>query len=78
MLLSGRVMGTRGLVAGALVTALGVGLAPLALATTGGQAEPVRAHVWVTTPDGADRLSDLGTVAFSGSPATVPTSSRWA
>lgn len=34
---------------------------------------PVSAHVWVTTPDGADKLSDLGTVAFSGAPITAPT-----
>ena len=31
------------------------------------------AHVWVTTPDGADKLSDLGTVAFSSAPTTAPT-----
>ena len=34
---------------------------------------PVSAHVWVTTPDGADKLRDLGTVAFSSGPATAPT-----
>ena len=33
---------------------------------------PVLAHVWVTTPDGADKLSDLGTVAFSDASATAP------
>src|SRR5487761_89822 len=33
---------------------------------------PVSAHVWVTTPDGADKLSDLGTVSFSGAPVTAP------
>jgi glucosylceramidase len=33
---------------------------------------PVLAHVWVTTPDGADKLSDLGTVAFTGAPVTAP------
>jgi glucosylceramidase len=33
---------------------------------------PVSAHVWVTTPDGADKLSDLGTVAFGGAPVTAP------
>jgi glucosylceramidase len=34
---------------------------------------PVSAHVWVTTPDGADKLSDLGTVTFSGATPTAPT-----
>jgi glucosylceramidase len=33
---------------------------------------PVSAHVWVTTPGGADKLSDLGTVAFGGAPVTAP------
>ncbi|HEY2126389.1 MAG TPA: discoidin domain-containing protein [Streptosporangiaceae bacterium] len=33
---------------------------------------PVSAHVWVTTPDGTDKLSDLGTVAFRGAPVTAP------
>ncbi len=31
------------------------------------------AHVWITTPDGADKMADLGTVAFSTAPTTVPT-----
>src|ERR1700738_5077276 len=34
---------------------------------------PVAAHIWVTTPDGTDKLSDLGTVAFSSAATTVPT-----
>jgi glucosylceramidase len=36
---------------------------------------PVTAHVWVTTPDGKDKLTDLGTVPFTATttPATVPT-----
>ena len=33
---------------------------------------PLSAHVWVTTPDGTDKLTDLGTVAFSGGPTTAP------
>jgi glucosylceramidase len=33
---------------------------------------PVSAHVWVTTPDGTDKLSDLGTVAFGDAPVTAP------
>lgn len=35
--------------------------------------QPLTAHVWVTTPDGVDRLTDLGTVAFDSAPTTVPT-----
>jgi glucosylceramidase len=31
------------------------------------------AHVWVTTADGTDKLSDLGTVDFSTAPSTAPT-----
>jgi glucosylceramidase len=34
---------------------------------------PVRAHVWITTANGADKLSDLGTVDFSAAPSTAPT-----
>ncbi|HZU55790.1 MAG TPA: discoidin domain-containing protein [Actinocrinis sp.] len=46
-----------------------------------GAPAPVAAHVWVTTPDGTDKLSDLGTVAFGaadtgaggGAATTAPT-----
>jgi glucosylceramidase len=31
------------------------------------------AHVWITTPDGTDKMADLGTVAFTSSPSTAPT-----
>jgi len=31
------------------------------------------AHVWITTANGADKLSDLGTVQFSAAPSTAPT-----
>jgi glucosylceramidase len=31
------------------------------------------AHVWITTADGADKLTDVGTVGFSTAPSTVPT-----
>ena len=31
------------------------------------------AHVWITTADGTDKLSDLGTVDFSTAPSTAPT-----
>jgi glucosylceramidase len=41
-------------------------------ADPGSPAAPVSAHVWVTTPDGADKLRDLGTVAFSSGPVTAP------
>jgi glucosylceramidase len=71
MRLSGRV--GRGLIAGGLVTAFGAVGAPSALAAGAGHAQPVLAHVWVTTPDGAERLSDEGTVGFSDAPATAPT-----
>ncbi len=36
-------------------------------------APAVAAHVWVTTPDGTDKLSDLGSVAFSGAGTSAPT-----
>jgi glucosylceramidase len=31
------------------------------------------AHVWITTPDGTDKMADLGTVDFSTTPSTAPT-----
>ena len=31
------------------------------------------AHVWITTPDGTDKMADLGTVAFTDSASTAPT-----
>ena len=34
---------------------------------------PVSAHVWVTTPDGTDKLTDLGTVAFGSAMPSAPT-----
>ena len=43
-------------------------------ATASNAARPATtAHVWITTADGADKLSDLGTVAFSNAPSTAPT-----
>src|SRR5215472_5063960 len=33
---------------------------------------PVSAHVWVTTPDGAAKFADQGTVVFSSAPVTAP------
>jgi glucosylceramidase len=66
-----------GIIAASLGTALAAASA-VPLAATGAHADepsgpaPVAAHVWVTTPDGADKLSDLGTVTFSGAPAAAP------
>src|SRR5205807_1846919 len=34
---------------------------------------PLSAHVWVTTPDGTDKLTDLGTVAFGSAMPSAPT-----
>ena len=45
-----------------------------AFAAEPGGPAPVSAHVWVTTPDGADKLSDLGAVA---SAARRPPPRRW-
>ena len=45
----------------ALVLAIGVALAAATPATAG---TPPAAHVWVTTPDGAMKLSDRGSVPF--------------
>jgi glucosylceramidase len=61
--------------AAAGATLLSASLLPAsgALAADPGGPAAVTARVWVTTPDGADKLSDLGTVAFSGTPASAPT-----
>jgi glucosylceramidase len=63
----------RGLASGALLAAVGAVGAPAGAAVAAHQAHPVTAHVWVTTPDGTDRLTDLGSVAFSGAPTSAPT-----
>jgi glucosylceramidase len=55
-------------VAGAGVIAL---ITPVPAA--GHPAPPPSAHVWITTPDGADLMADRGTVAFGAPTATVPT-----
>src|SRR5690242_13071098 len=34
---------------------------------------PVTAHVWVTTPDGTDKLTPLAPAVFGGAAPTVPT-----
>ena len=53
--------------AGAMILA-----GPGAVASELSDPAPVSAHVWVTTPDGTDKLSDLGTVAFGDAPVTAP------
>src|ERR1700744_1980898 len=50
------------------------GLSGTAAAAPAPPASPAAsAHVWVTTADGADKLSDLGAVDFSTAPSTAPT-----
>src|ERR1700722_17605726 len=57
---------------GVIVAAAGAGglNATAAAAPAPGTAS---AHVWITTANGADKLSDLGTVDFSTAPSTAPT-----
>ena len=60
------------LAAGAIAAAVGAA----GLNTTAAAAPApgtTSAHVWITTADGADKLSDLGTVGFSAAPSTAPT-----
>ena len=60
------------LAAGATVAALGAaGLNATAAAAPAPPAASAR--VWITTADGADKLSDLGTVGFSTAPSSAPT-----
>jgi glucosylceramidase len=60
------------LAAGVIVAALSA--AGLNATATAAPAPPAAsAHVWITTADGADKLSDLGTVNFSTAPSTAPT-----
>ena len=60
------------LAAGVIVAALGAaGLN--ATATAAPAPGTASARVWITTADGADKLSDLGTVGFSTAPSTAPT-----
>jgi glucosylceramidase len=65
-----------------IAVSLGAALAAAAATTTtatgasaaGSSAGPgTQAHVWVTTPNGTDKLSDLGTVAFGSAATTAPT-----
>jgi glucosylceramidase len=59
---------------GALIaaTVAGPGLGTASAATTNDR-PAVAAHVWITTPDGTDKMADLGTVAFSDAPTAAPT-----
>jgi glucosylceramidase len=55
----------------AIVVAAGAG-GLTAAAAAAHAAATVPAHVWITTANGADKLSDLGTVNFSTAPSTAP------
>jgi glucosylceramidase len=64
------------LAAGVLVAAAGAGgvnAATAAAAPAAPAPGATSAHVWITTADGTDKLSDLGTVDFSTAPSTAPT-----
>jgi glucosylceramidase len=60
------------LVAGVIVAAAGAGGLNAAAAAAPAP-RTASAHVWITTANGADKLSDLGTVDFSTAPSTAPT-----
>jgi glucosylceramidase len=62
------------LAAGVIVAALGAaGLNATAATAAANAPGTTSAHVWITTANGADKLSDLGTVDFSTAPSTAPT-----
>jgi len=63
-------LATAGALAAATLAGPGMGAASAAP-----RSDPAAAlaHVWITTPDGTDKMADLGTVAFTSSPTTVPT-----
>ena len=62
------------LATGALVAAACAGgLNATAAAAAANAPGTTSAHVWVTTANGADKLSDLGAVDFSTAPSTAPT-----
>ena len=61
------------LAAGAIVAVAGGGWLNATSAAAAGPAPGTApAHVWITTANGADKLSDLGTVNFSTTPSTAP------
>jgi glucosylceramidase len=76
LLAAGALVGAAGVGAGGLNAAAAVA-APAATAAPAVPAAPAAgatsAHVWVTTADGTDKLSDLGTVDFSSAPSAAPT-----
>src|SRR5215475_1750799 len=53
-----------------IIAGLVLALAPVAAADP---APSITAHVWVTTPDGAEKMHDRGTVAFGSAAPGVPT-----
>ena len=57
----------------ALCTTLATASATTLAAAGAPAPAPVSAHVWVTTPDGTDKLTDLGTVAFGSAMPSAPT-----
>src|SRR5580692_6066455 len=62
--------------AGVLVAAAcagGLNAAAAAAAPVAPAPGAASAHVWITTADGTDKLSDVGTVDFSTAPSTAPT-----
>src|ERR1700722_1656559 len=61
------------LAAGALVAAAAGAGGLSATAAAAPAPSAAAAHVWITTADGTDKLSDLGTVDFSTAPSTAPT-----
>ena len=57
-----------------MVTVAALGAAGLNATAAAAPAPPAAsAHVWITTADGADKLSDLGTVGFSTAASSAPT-----
>jgi glucosylceramidase len=57
-----------------ILTALGAAASgTIASAATAPDASGTAARVWITTADGTDKLTDLGTVDFSTAPTTAPT-----
>ncbi|HEY3871162.1 MAG TPA: discoidin domain-containing protein [Actinocrinis sp.] len=70
-----RMLKHRALSVGAgILTALGAAASgTIASAATAPDASGTAARVWITTADGTDKLTDLGTVDFSTAPTTAPT-----
>ena len=58
---------------GTALVALGVTVLAAPLPAAAHDPKPRTAHVWLTTPDGSQRLADAGTVPFTKQDADVPT-----